>query len=59
QEKYDQIAAAILKTGGTAVSAVKELLGEQFSYGEIRAAMNHLQRQKEAVSVATERSFKQ
>ncbi|MBC8035060.1 MAG: DNA helicase RecQ [Chitinophagaceae bacterium] len=59
QEKYDQIAAAILKTGGTAVSAVKELLGEQFSYGEIRAAMNHLQRLKEAVSVATERSLKQ
>ncbi len=47
-ERYTCIEEAIRKTGGAAASPVKELLGESYSYGEIRAVMNYLQRQQQS-----------
>ena len=37
-EKFEKIKAAFQKSGGTALSPVREMLGEQFSYEELRIA---------------------
>ena len=37
-EKFDKIKAAFQQSGGTALSLVREMLGEQFSYEELRLA---------------------
>jgi ATP-dependent DNA helicase RecQ len=37
-ERFETIKAAFQKSGGTALSPVREMLGEQFSYEEIRIA---------------------
>jgi ATP-dependent DNA helicase RecQ len=37
-ERFETIKAAFQKSGGTALSPVREMLGEQFSYEEIRRA---------------------
>ncbi len=37
-EKFETIKAAFQKSGGTALSPVREMLGEQFSYEELRIA---------------------
>lgn len=44
--KIPAIQKAIEQINGTALSPVKELLGENYSYGEIRLVMAHLQRMK-------------
>jgi ATP-dependent DNA helicase RecQ len=37
-EQFETIKAAFQKSGGTALSAVREMLGEQFSYAELKIA---------------------
>jgi len=37
-EKFETIKAAFQKSGGTALSPVREMLGEQFSYAELKIA---------------------
>jgi ATP-dependent DNA helicase RecQ len=37
-EKFDKIKAAFQQSGGTALSLAREMLGEQFSYAELRLA---------------------
>jgi uncharacterized protein YpbB len=37
-EKFDKIKAAFQQSGGTALSLVREMLGERFSYEELRLA---------------------
>lgn len=44
--KIPAIQEAIEKTGGTLLNPVKTLLGENFSYGEIRMVMAHLERSR-------------
>ena len=51
QEKLLEILSAIKETGATQSTPLKEKLGDNFSYGEIRAALNYWQRvQEEQVS---------
>lgn len=37
-EKFETIKAAFQKSGGTALSPVREMLGQDFSYEELRVA---------------------
>ena len=37
-KKMEKIAQAFQKSGGTALSPVREILGEEFSYDELRVA---------------------
>jgi ATP-dependent DNA helicase RecQ len=40
--KVPAIQAAIQRSGGTKLSPVKELLGDEYTFGEIRYVMAHL-----------------
>ncbi len=52
KNKFAVILEAVKKTGGNAASPIKELLGEDYTYGEIRAVMNYEQRlQDKAASI--------
>ncbi|MBI1768636.1 MAG: DNA helicase RecQ [Bacteroidetes bacterium] len=42
--KISSIQQAIEKTGGNALAPIKELLGDSYSYGEIRMVMAHLEK---------------
>lgn len=46
--KIEAIQKAIEQVGGAAIAPVKEMLGEQYSYREIRMTMAFLQRRQEA-----------
>ena len=45
EHKIDRIAAAITAVGGSALGPIKSKLGEDVSFGEIRAVMSHLRRE--------------
>jgi len=45
-EKVPAIEKAIMLHGDQALSPIKNELGDNFSYGEIRAVINHLQKEK-------------
>ncbi|MCH8318431.1 MAG: DNA helicase RecQ [Bacteroidetes bacterium] len=45
-EKVPAIEKAIMLHGDQALSPIKTELGDQYSYGEIRAVINHLQKEK-------------
>ncbi|MEO6313783.1 MAG: helix-turn-helix domain-containing protein [Chitinophagaceae bacterium] len=50
-EKLNRILPVVIETAGNEISAVKEILGESFSYAEIRIVLNHWQRlQQEKVN---------
>jgi ATP-dependent DNA helicase RecQ len=44
--KIQPIQKALEKTGGVALTPVKEILGDNYSYGEIRMVMAHVERSK-------------
>jgi uncharacterized protein YpbB len=44
EHKIDRIAAVIAAVGGSALGPIKSKLGEDVSFGEIRAVMSHLRR---------------
>ena len=43
-QKLEQIIKTIRENGSSSLTAVKEKLGEDFSYGEIRAVFRHLEK---------------
>ncbi|MBW8050509.1 MAG: DNA helicase RecQ [Cytophagales bacterium] len=45
-EKVPDIEKAVMLHGSQALSPIKNELGDNFSYGEIRAVINHLQKEK-------------
>ena len=47
QERFDAIRAAFVESGGTFLSPVKEILGDDYSYDEIRLVGLYLDQQKE------------
>lgn len=47
EERLEVILHTIEKTGGTSIIPVKQKLGEGYSFGEIRAVWNHLEKMKE------------
>ena len=47
QERFDMIRAAFMESGGTFLSPVKEILGDDYSYDEIRLVGLYLDQQKE------------
>ena len=47
QERFDAIRAAFVESGGTFLSPVKEILGDDYSYDEIRLVWLFLDQQKE------------
>ena len=47
QERFDTIRAAFVESGGTFLSPVKEILGDDYAYDEIRLVGLYLDQQKE------------